>query len=349
MSQKQVLILIHGMGNHTADSFQAEVVNASNRALKRYQTYANVKFEQEVFLYSIGYNHLFEKLRQNFAESGKNLKEFISTRLGNDKLPGFIDDLADIQANVADNKFIYTHVLDVVFYLTLLGELVRLYVAQKLVEIIQKHNNSTKDIHILSHSLGTAVMHDTLHKLYSEGFEDGTRLDIDKQPINTLWTFANVSKIITQLSGFTKPLQSVVKPGNGGCVTGFYNIFHRFDPFVLAHISRFDPNDDNSWIDHGTYQNFYSYYETKKVSRKNTHSIESYIEDPLVCHDFFNTLFDFNPSASEKTAGDALYKNIEEEYKKIETFTKSVQSLDDLKGLIKLMIAYKCYLGDLDF
>lgn len=348
MSEKQVLILIHGMGDHTAESFQEQVENASNNALERYESYAHVQFEQEVHLHSIGYNHLFEDLREELAESGSNLKEFIASKLGDVDLPGFIDDLADMQANLADDEFLNTHVLDVIFYLTLKGEQVRLYVAKKLVEFIQAHQETTR-VNILAHSLGTAVMHDTLHKLYSDGFGDGIHLDKNTQPINTLWTFANVSEIITKMSGLTGPLNSVVKPGTGGCLGAFYNTFHRFDIFTLKQINRFDPKPADNWVSSFIYQNAYSRYKTEKVSRKNTHSIESYIEDPLVCHDFFNTLFNFEPSEDEKETGDAAYKNIQEEYQKIKTFAESVESFDDLKGLVKLMKAYKDFLGNLDF
>ena len=348
MSEKQVLILIHGMGKHTAESFKEEVVTAANNALGRYPSYTNVKFEQQVHIHSIGYDHIFETLREKMAESGSTLKEFIVDELGGVNLPDFIDDLAGIQADLADEEFFNTHVVDVILYLTLLGERVRLYVAEKLVEFIQEHQETTR-INILTHSLGTAVMHDTLNKLYSEGFGDGIGLNKETQPIDTLWTFANVSEIITTLSGLTKPLESVVKPGTGGCVAAFYNIFHRFDIFTLKQINRFDPKKSDDWVSAFIYDNAYGRYKTEKVSRINTHSIESYIEDPLVCHDFLNTLFDFNPSEEEKVKGDDAYKNIQEEFDKIKAFAESVDSFDDLKGLVQLMKAYKDYLGDLDF
>lgn len=348
MSEKQVLILIHGMGKHTAQSFQQEVVTAANNALARYPSFADVKFENRVHIHSIGYDHIFESLRKKMAESGSDLQTFISAELGGVNLPDFIGDLAGIQAGLADDEFLNSHVLDVIFYLTLLGERVRLYVAEKLLEFIQTHQETTR-INILAHSLGTAVMHDTLNKLYSEGFGNAIRLNKATQPVNTLWTFANVSEVITRLSGLSGPLQSVVKPGTGGCVAAFYNIFHRFDIFTMKQINRFDPKKTDGWVSGFIYDKAYKRYKTEKVSRKNTHSIESYIEDPLVCHDFLNTLFDFKPSLDEKAQGDAAYKNVQSEFNKIKAFAESVESYDDLNGLVKLMKAYKDYLGNLNF
>ena len=348
MSEKQVLILIHGMGKHSADSFQEEVVTAANNALSRYPSFADVNFEDKVHIHSIGYDHIFEALREKMAESGSDLQSFITAEIGGVNLPDFIGDLAGIQADLADDEFLNTHVLDVVFYLTLLGERVRLYVAEKLLEFIQAHQETTR-INVLAHSLGTAVMHDTLNKLYSEGFGDGVRLNKETQPINTLWTFANVSEVITKISGLTGPLKSVVKPGTGGCVAAFYNIFHRFDIFTMKAINRFDPKKNDNWVSGFIYDNAYGRYKTEKVSRKNTHSIQSYIEDPVVCHDLLNTLFDFQPSADERSQGDAAYANVQSEFDKIKAFIESADSYDDLNGLVKLIKAYKDYLGNLDF
>ena len=155
--------------------------------------------------------------------------------------------------------------------------------------------------------------------------------------------------MITSMSGLTGPLQSVVKPGTGGCVATFYNISHRFDIFTMKEFNRFDPKKSDGWVSGFIYDNAYGCYKTEKVTRKNTHSIESYIEDPLVCHDFLNTLIDFKPSADEKVQGDAAYKNVQSEFNKIKAFADSVDSFDDLNGLVKLMKAYKDYLGNLDF
>lgn len=81
MSGKQVLILLHGMGKHTAESFRQEVVDASNNALSRYESYRPVKFEDKVDIHSIGYDHFFESLREKMASSGSSLKTFVQSEM----------------------------------------------------------------------------------------------------------------------------------------------------------------------------------------------------------------------------------------------------------------------------
>ncbi|MCP4390214.1 MAG: hypothetical protein GY802_18115, partial [Gammaproteobacteria bacterium] len=69
------------------------------------------------------------------------------------------------EASLDSDDVIFTHWLDVILYKLYFGEVVRIHVARKLGDIIAK--NSTSEIHILSHSLGTAVTHDTLSKIYN--------------------------------------------------------------------------------------------------------------------------------------------------------------------------------------
>ncbi|WP_185235941.1 hypothetical protein [Teredinibacter franksiae] len=367
-----LLIVIHGMGKHTASSFKSEVVNGCNNALHRYSSYSGKKIENEVHIESIGYDAIFDKLRAEYAESGKTLTQFITDGSAGGDLPGFVDELTGVQAELGDDQFLYTHVLDVLFYLTLVGEKVRLSVAEQFVEAVKKYPAGTR-INVVAHSLGTAVMHDTLNKLYSTGYKTATGdrakssgghdiyLDPFTLPVDMYWAFANVSPIITKLSGLSGPADSIVKPGDGGCLGSFLNTFHEFDPFTLAFINRFDPQEGDGWVDPMTYQIAYKRYKTTKVARKNTHSVGGYIEveavggyleDPEVCHDFLRSLMDFNPSAAEKTVGDAAYKNLQDETQKIRGFIEQLQDLtnvSDLKKLVKLLLAYRTYVESANF
>lgn len=369
MSEKQLLIVIHGMGKHTPESFKKEIVCAANNALHRYASYTSKKFEEQVYIESIGYDDIFEKMRKEYADSGKTLKKFVSDGLGGSNLPPFIDKLADVESEFGNDEFIYTHILDVIFYLTLLGEKVRLQVARQFVEAIKKYSSGIR-INLVAHSLGTAVMHDTLNKLYTTGYKRATGemertanndeiyLDPFTLPVDMYWTLANVSPIITTLSGLTGPMDSIVKPGAEGCVGSFLNVFHEFDPFTLKFINRFDPQESDNWVDPMTYQLSYKRYKTTKVARKNTHSTGDcteaggYLEDPLVCHDFLSSLMEFQPGDAEKKAGDDSYKNIQDEARKIKDFVDSLESLKDqpnLMKLFKMLKAFRDYLDGLPF
>ncbi len=51
---KDVLIILHGIGEHTADSFEKEVVDAANNAIQRYDSYKQLKYEYVIEVISIG-------------------------------------------------------------------------------------------------------------------------------------------------------------------------------------------------------------------------------------------------------------------------------------------------------
>lgn len=340
---KHALILLHGMGVHTAESFKQQIINGANTALKRYPSYQSIKFEDEVDLKPISYDHIFEERRKALADSGLGVKDLIQ-EMGGVDLPRVVEAIAGIDAELGGDKFAHTHLLDVVLYLTLVGEKVRLYVEQEIVGILREYPGS--NVSFLAHSLGTAVLHDSLQKLYTTGGSGGTQINTGQFNFSSIWMFANVSQLITTFSGLAYPTNSLVKPGPGGCTNTFFNVFNTFDPFTLKPFKRFDPPNDGKWIDKTTYQYSYRSIETSKVSRGNTHSIEGYLEDPGVCHLFLNHFLKdgFTPDALEKKAGDDAFKHIEDEANKIKDFIATLDDKGDLVALLKMITEFYQYL-----
>ena len=343
MSEKQVLILLHGMGVHTSESFKKEVVDGANNALKRYASYKDINFNDKVHIRSISYDHLFENMRKEMKESGSGIQEFIKNKLGGVNLPGYFDELLNIEASLGDDEFIYTHVLDVIFYISLLSESVRLYVCKKILEVMSDYQETTS-FNILAHSLGTAVAHDALDKLFTTGPSTNIELNVDEHKLRSIWLIANVSNIITHFSGLTGPYESLVKPGEGGCTVKLYNGFNRFDPFTLKVFKRFDPDNSNNWLEDAAFKFRYKRLKTEKVSRANTHDIMGYLEDPVICHPFLNHFFDFKPDENEKATGDAAYKNIQDEAEKINNHITAIETGDDLIAFIKMIKSFQDYL-----
>ncbi|NOR57221.1 MAG: alpha/beta hydrolase, partial [Sulfurimonas sp.] len=152
------------------------------------------------------------------------------------------------------------------------------------VKFAQLLNNQIRDangkeIHILCHSLGTAVVHDTLAKLYRKDANI-----IDKIPdlipgafnVNTLWTFANVSRMVNLLNGLENPMVSLVTTGPNGCTDYFFNIRHQLDPFTW-------------FITYNRVMDASRTYENEIVRKWNTHSFTEYVSDPLVTKRILNT------------------------------------------------------------
>ena len=197
---KKVLILLHGMGVHTAESFKKEVISGINASLKRYDSYQHINFEDVVEIKSISYDHIFEERRKALADSGLAIKDIIK-ELGGVDLPDIITTMARIDADLGGDKFAHTHVLDVILYLTMIGEQVRLYVEQEIVDVLRNTPQSTP-VNILAHSLGTAVLHDSLHKLYSTGVSGGTQINVNLFKLSSIWMFANEAVLLRPSQGY---------------------------------------------------------------------------------------------------------------------------------------------------
>lgn len=289
---KPIVVLVHGMGNHTPPkpsshergSFGKECIDTFNTALQMYPSLQSSRIEDSVNFVEIHYNHLFDTFRQEMAENGQKFEGLLkgagaTTPLGS--IPGLVKAVIGFEASLDSDDFIYTHWLDVILYKLYFGEVVRIHVARKLGDIIAK--NSASDIHILSHSLGTAVTHDTLSKIYSSSYADDDEI-ADLSPVThklaSVWQIANVSRLANSILKISDPYRSLVKPGTEGVTSTMMNIHHKLDPFSL--MKKFARQDNGKWIPKKVYRRAYLDIETRDITQANTHSITQYLHDPAV-------------------------------------------------------------------
>lgn len=345
MSNKPILIVIHGMGTHTDKSFKGEVISAANAALSRYKSYKDKKFEDFVEVQPVSYDNIFETVRQRFVDSNKPIAQFFRSNLDLGAPRSVINKAADMQAKLGNDDFINTHVLDVLLYLTNVGEWVRTEVGKKIMQIVKDNPNTP--INILAHSLGTGVLHDTLSKLMRKDAPHGAPyLDPDVVKFNSLWMFANVSRLLGNYSSQTPPYMSIVKPGDSGCTRLFFNIRHILDPFTRPMM--FDPQPSDNWVESSVYSNNFFQVVTNAVSRKNTHDIAGYIEDPVVSIPFLRFMMNFKASSDEINEGNKKFKNVKGEFEKIEAKFRHIDIYSDLKDYLDLLKEFKDYVEAMD-
>ncbi|MDJ1138812.1 hypothetical protein [Marinicella marina] len=332
---RKILIIIHGMGNHTEESFLNEFLTASNKALNRYRKYENTKFEDKVKVIPIAYDFIFEKIREEFRESAEPINKFLEIHPQIFASDSLIKKSINLQNYFGKNNFINTHVLDVLLYLTNVGEWVRSEVANKIAKAIEdNHKNSS--INILCHSLGSAVLHDTLSKLMvNDAPDDVASLDPNVIKFNSIWTFSNVSKLMSSYSNQPHPYMSIVKPGDYGCTRFFFNIRHELDPFTRPKM--FDPMISDNWVVPYVFNNRFISLITSKISQKNTHSLGGYIEDPEVSIPFFQFMFNFKETKKNIKSGNDKFKTYDDEYLKIQEKYKQIDEFSDLKDFLKLI------------
>ena len=277
---KHVIVLVHGMGKHAPGEFRRQFVTAANTAMRRYRGFETKRIENLVIVEEINYDRFFDEARQRMAQKSAPIYarlEGIAALTGRE--PGLVLKLANLERKFGRDRFLYTHFLDVVLYSTLLGARVRIEVARQLARIIADH--PTRKIHVLAHSLGTAVVHDTLDLLYRENADlshDIPGLVLVTHRLASVWMIANVSRLMSSVSGLTDPYRSVVRPGAGGCTNYLVNVRHELD--VFAWFRPFAPRNDGSWIPPEYFERAYAEIETSAVRQPNTHDFAGYVADP---------------------------------------------------------------------
>lgn len=286
MSDTPVVILVHGMGKHLPGEITKDFVSSINSNLNQISGHEAENIDDLVKIVEINYDGFFDKVRKKMAEKAKPVADRLEAIR---KITGLVSWGADLVQKITsleskynDDKFFYTHWLDVIFYTTLLGAKVRVDVAKKIAETIRDNAPQNK-IHIVAHSLGTSVVHDTLSQLFRGDFianDDIPDLDLVTHRLKSVWMVANVSRLVNGFTDISDPYRSTVRPSPEGCMDYFRNVRHELDPFTR--ICQFDPKNDSNWVSRDFFESGYKNIETSAITKMNTHDFAEYIKNPKV-------------------------------------------------------------------
>ena len=337
--KEKAILLVHGMGTFTAPaagkhgSFGQSFIDATTATFQEFAAHQNETLEDYCDIHEVNYSEWFDKMRTEMADRAKTMEARLAAISGfyGAAVPfKLAEKLTGIESGFGGNDFFDTHWLDVVFYATMLGEKVRIMAAEKIAKLVEDYEGS--NVHIVAHSLGTAVIHDTLYLLYNPE----SRANVNQDPLRlvehklgSLWMVANVSRLVNRidLRKIPDPLTTLVKPGDGGCTAAFFNVHHQLDPFTW--LAPFDPQNTGEWIRPDFYRSFYKNIVTKLIVDADTHSFSQYIQDPEVVKNLFPVLLftDFKGTDAEmKTVSDRrIVQSVEGAYAALE------QSLNGVK------------------
>ena len=284
-SDKNMLIVIHGMGEHTGEGVIAEVERSLAAKL-------GSSFGDKVDIRAIAYNKIFNDWRKRAAQDWSETVGALEGRVHFSKVKSWLESAAEID----DDNFFKTHWLDVLLYMSTLGVRVQLEVARQLTQILQEFNNGgnlhSRKIVLLAHSLGTAVAHDTLHKMWQGGFEDDRYNNLSRLPFSftAFYQLAITSRLLkTGIDPTSR--NTAVRPAPSGMMERMYNIHHKYDPislvkqFEIHNLDRWLPEQD--WPDEVFFDE-----ELKGVHEVNVHSMSHYLSAPQVYCNLFNELLD---------------------------------------------------------
>jgi hypothetical protein len=262
---KPILFMVHGMGKHPA-GWSGEIKQKITQVGNRYES-VDGDLAAQLDLREITYDSIFEAQLQRLDQDVAALK-------GSALFPA-VQGAVDWLAGAPEGGFTWTHVADVVFYLSRhVRNAVVATVAAEMARVISEKNDGSTEFNILAHSLGTSVAAEAVAALAQPipqvgwaGLPPGFRF-------NVVMMVANVSRLLqrAEAKAYTSPMLPLTD-SEGRVATNYFNFAHRFDP--IPWVRRFDFQSPAA-AGYGSFTNLEHFYE------KNLHSLPHYLEHPLV-------------------------------------------------------------------
>ena len=296
---KPMVLVIHGMGTHQPGETKKMVIDGLNNAAKNFNL-ENFDINDKVEFFQFNYSSFLDEIRLKDAAYANEITAHLSFLQGKNLGEKAVTDLTEFFADFDEDKMFYTHWMDVIYYgLMYWGEKIRVDLAKQLNDLMIERKLNNRPLHIVSHSLGTAVLHDTLAKIYRNDVDLYTsvpQLDANRFKIQSIWTVANVSRMLNLLNDIADPNHSIVNSDDSGCAEYFYNVRNEFDPFTW--IKQYDREITNGEL-----------IEIKTVRKLNTHDLQEYMEAPDTAWYFFQRVLGINVPTPNYTQ--ALNKHAE--------------------------------------
>jgi len=365
---KNVIFFVHGVGRH-ADGWsriEGGPVHALIEASKQYDCFNGLELDDLVDLVEIRYDDIFDQHLNQWANLASSLKTSPATSATFNKVNGLLADLN------SDTNLFAQYGGDVLLYtgFDLIARRVRLRVNSIISNTITTALNAAKNqagpdpaFSIVGHSLGTTIVHDSMHQLATSnwlpkdepGISDVSMTEQEKEHINKLmrdpannpyapnnfiwdsvFMISNTSRLLSRTD--KDPYNSVVQPGQA--VRYFVNVEHKLDPvckFKAFHVP-------SHWNRRRTLN-----IEMDHVHDINVHGYAHYLKRPAVHRPLFrNMIPEFGNSCNDqahaleeafpKYAGefDVLQKRAELEAKLNKIIAKSnTESLDKYRAMIE--------------
>ena len=218
-------------------------------------------------------------------------------------------------------------------------------------QILESFGDS-QQVHILAHSLGCSIIHDSLAKQYSDKskIDYKKNLSIHTHKLGSINMIANTSRV---LQSFIKVKDSLVKPGPTGCTSKFIEYRHILDPITWP--MPFNPTDNGVWISNDSWNIFkrYKYKRLTSVTSEdgNVHNISHYLLNPKVHQENFKNICGIKLSKSQQKEGyENFYsKTLGNVATELETAVSKLKviNIENISGLFKSIKTLKEFIEKL--
>ncbi|PMJ91534.1 hypothetical protein [Vibrio sp. 10N.261.55.A7] len=323
---KPIVLVIHGMGTHSNGGLKLQINNGLNEAAKNFGL-SDFNFSDKVELVEFNYSEFLDEIRQRSADHASSMSDHLALLQGKGLSVEVVSQLTGFLSDFDEDEMLYTHWMDVLYYGVMFwGEQIRVDFAKAINDVMIKANMEERDVHIIAHSLGTSVAHDTLAKLFREDVDLTSQvpgLDIAKFRIKSLWTVANVSRLTYLLNNIADPNTSIVNATPDGCCDYLVNIRNTFDPFTW--FKTYQRDDGHS-----------RQLEVDTIRYWNTHDIKEYMATPLVSAYLFSFLFSIELSEEQWEKGVASHSesSVNKPVSELKEAMGDLRNQPDLEGKI---------------
>lgn len=341
-----ILFMIHGMGRQQ-DNWSVPVAEHLTAKAKQFKYFQDNSFHENVTFEPIRYDKVFDDLLDRW----KNNFSGIMTSEAAAAIPkGKLIDLMEAMTD-EERQFFWSHVADVLIYrfFPLYRDRIRIEVIRTIAQKVANYRNqfgSNTRFSFLAHSLGTAVIHDSLHLMGDTQWDDNIAnvMGPPHTRFQALFMLANISRC---LQSDINVMDSIVCPvGSRGDQTReyldqYYNVFHAFDPITL--LWQFN---GESWGDN------FKQVTLRHCHDVNFHDFKHYIDHPAVHIPLLRILCGFRAVLPlEQVQAIETYKDIDRDQliRKAQNRLEAAKSMLDenstLMDLIKIWVKLKDLIG----
>lgn len=321
---KNRVILIHGMGEHKG-GWSAPLQSAFADTAARYEPYrGGRKLTDDLQFEEITYDGELQQVLGRWKSAAGALDAVKSGEQIPSQLTDALTMLAEQEAtDSALGRFFWTHLMDPILWCGWqdVRKAVIAFVTAELSRHVTETNAQDVNLHLVAHSLGSSVVHDTLLCM-----TDG-RPEFDPQKGGKRWasltTFANVSLLLRAWQSPSKlqpkdafdPCGSRVNPIKDGLLNRFFDVAHASDPFLWPRPMR------PAWQHAG-----YELLPTRRWLRaKDVHTVELAVADPDVARPLLRTWLGNGTLGSKDEQSAARQAHAT-------AFPQEMPTFDDLRG-----------------
>lgn len=335
------IALVHGMGQH-AKKWSEKIQKQINDNYSDLKADYMPAFDELFEFVEIRYDDIFDDQRTRWE---KQATEVIDQLQAGGISSDILQEIMGASQKLGVDNFFMTHILDVALYkwYPMIAEEVRLTVTQQFQECAKSLNWS-----IISHSLGTAITHDTLQAMFTHTL-NSEPLPRRFRPSNT-WMIANVSRLISN----NKVYQSIVIPSllqkDGVCET-YSSVRHQFDPIPMVKPFHSENAEATDWRERAGGLYTHLPVHGSNTTQLNVHAFDHYLASPSVFVPLMKSLSGRNSvdiQKLEKFTNDYLNTTAEGKAQKVQLIYKKIDpiNMSTLKDFFKALKEFYVFLSE---